>query len=680
MKKISILVPCCNVEQYIRQCLDSIQKQTYTNIEVICINDGSTDSTGAIIDEYVAIDPRFKAIHKKNSGYGDSMNIGLDTCSGDYIGIVESDDWIEPNMYETLLSKAERYDLDLVRCLWKEGPTGTENTDEIKWIKKNQVVRPLDEPGIFCQAPAIWASLYRKDLLNEGRTVRFLPTPGASYQDTSFAFKVYTKSQKFMMLDVALHHYRVNPASSVSSKGKVFCINDEWEEIFRWICEDSNLRQKFSTLNVLAEVIYGGLIWNYNRLTPIRRLWFLRRASKFLKQVNEAGILCNSTFKSDIRYQELNQIICNPLSYHYTKMYNKINALFSNTEKLEEINAQDLVSVVVTCYNNSSYIQSCLLSIINQNYRNIEVICVDDCSTDESQILVRHMMRKDKRIKLICAKSNRGQSVSRNMALVNCSGKYVVFIDGDDYLLPGAISKMCMNMSNSDDVVIGTINVDYEGGEKLYGWLPKSDKKYYTINTNRKFNAIDHFSLASDLHVSVSAKLWRLDIINQYEVRFPEGLLFEDANFCWKYLSVAPNIHTIEDPILLYQRHISSSVMSNVLSKKQGLAIQHIYIIEDLFSFLKKHTSERVRRIILDNLYEPYFWFAYNNSSEEERDSVLSTMAKILNEQQADTSNSSLLNYIKTFNNITKSHLFMQAYSPNTSKKLTWRKYIPFLK
>ena len=88
MKKISILIPCCNVEKYIRECLESIRVQTHTNIEVICINDGSTDGTGDIIDEYVASDARFKVIHKPNSGYGDSMNKGLEAATGDYIGIV----------------------------------------------------------------------------------------------------------------------------------------------------------------------------------------------------------------------------------------------------------------------------------------------------------------------------------------------------------------------------------------------------------------------------------------------------------------------------------------------------------------------------------------------------------------------------------------------------------------
>lgn len=91
---LTVLVPCYNVEKYVTQCLESILGQTYSNIEVICIDDGSTDSTPKILQDFSKRDPRIKIITKPNSGYGHSMNIGLDHASGDFIGIVESDDFI----------------------------------------------------------------------------------------------------------------------------------------------------------------------------------------------------------------------------------------------------------------------------------------------------------------------------------------------------------------------------------------------------------------------------------------------------------------------------------------------------------------------------------------------------------------------------------------------------------
>src|SRR5574344_2160891 len=130
MPKVSVIIPIYNVEKYLRQCLDSVVNQTLKDIEIICINDGSTDSTLSIIKEYATNDNRIKIIDKKNSGYGDSMNQGLDMATGDYIGIVESDDFAELNMFDKLYNKAIENNLDLVRCQYFHYKT-KENINEL---------------------------------------------------------------------------------------------------------------------------------------------------------------------------------------------------------------------------------------------------------------------------------------------------------------------------------------------------------------------------------------------------------------------------------------------------------------------------------------------------------------------------------------------------------------------
>ncbi len=324
MKKVSIIVPCCNVEKYVRECLESIRAQTYTNIEVICINDGSKDNTGAIIDEYVAADSRFQAIHKPNTGYGDSMNMGLERCTGDYVGIVESDDWIEPNMYEVLLETCERNSLDLTHCLWYKGPTGTERVRRYYRVKKGVIYSPLDRPYVFYLPSSIWAALYRRDLLEDGRKVRFLPTPGASFQDLSFAFKCYTKATRFMYLNKVLHHYRINPASSSSSSGKIYCIIDEWEEICRWIDEDADLKQLVVCKRLLVKLFHIGLKWNCRRLAGGARLEFLRAASHFFKKAHEDGLIDLDIFWGfNRRCREIKQVMNDPEKF-YSKRWGTI--------------------------------------------------------------------------------------------------------------------------------------------------------------------------------------------------------------------------------------------------------------------------------------------------------------------------------------------------------------------
>lgn len=116
MPELSIIVPVYNTEQYLEECLESIHCQTLQDIEVICVDDGSTDSSLSIIKRFIQRDSRFRVIQKSNSGYGHSMNLGMDAAQGKYIGIVESDDWILQNMMQTLYENAEMNEVDFVKA------------------------------------------------------------------------------------------------------------------------------------------------------------------------------------------------------------------------------------------------------------------------------------------------------------------------------------------------------------------------------------------------------------------------------------------------------------------------------------------------------------------------------------------------------------------------------------
>ena len=212
---VSVLVPVYNVSKYLNQCMDSIVKQTLKNIEIICVNDGSTDESLQILQSYAAKDSRVKIIDKKNTGYGNSMNIAMDNATGEYIGIIESDDFAEPDMFEKLYGEATKDDLDVVRCnfYYYSAEDGKNVKSDLRWVKHNEVYAPSDEWGVFYQQPSVWANIYKNSFLkNNG--IRFLETPGASYQDTAFTFKVYSLAKKFKIIPDALHHYRVDRKST----------------------------------------------------------------------------------------------------------------------------------------------------------------------------------------------------------------------------------------------------------------------------------------------------------------------------------------------------------------------------------------------------------------------------------------------------------------------------------
>jgi len=172
--KISIIIPVYNVEPYIRKCLDSVINQTYRNLEIICVNDGSTDGSGKICDEYAAKDNRIKVFHKVNGGLSSALNVGLENFKGSYLGFVDSDDWVEPNMFEVLyesLKNSEAHisvanyfkdtDAESIPMSNKERiPDGIIDT-------KNMLLYPLKRDYYMGFCGYVWNKLYSANIVTE---------------------------------------------------------------------------------------------------------------------------------------------------------------------------------------------------------------------------------------------------------------------------------------------------------------------------------------------------------------------------------------------------------------------------------------------------------------------------------------------------------------------------------
>ena len=288
MPLISIIVPVYNMERYLRECMDSILCQTVKDLEIICVDDGSKDSSPDILREYSEKDGRIVIISKENTGYGDSMNRGLECATGKFIGIVEPDDFIEPDMFETLLKNAEENDLDVSRCtfLYLEEATGEESKEHYPFMIKDRVYAPRDCPETFFQQPSDWVNLYRKDFLDRNG-IRFLPTPGASFQDTSFLFKAYASADRFMITDRQLYHYRINENSSVKQKSsKIYFLCGEYGEMWKFVREKGEYERY---RHIIPQLQYFGYKWNCMRLDEEYRMEFIRRWSEEFRRLEDEG-------------------------------------------------------------------------------------------------------------------------------------------------------------------------------------------------------------------------------------------------------------------------------------------------------------------------------------------------------------------------------------------------------
>ena len=289
---VSLLIPIYNVERYLPECLDSAMGQSLGDIEIICINDGSTDSSSDIIAQYAAKDHRIKVIDKPNSGYGCSMNMGLHVAAGDYIGILESDDFFDPDALETLCDAALKSGADVEKAdFYFYWSVPRERNERFGWVDSSMpsVTAPLDCPEVFFRKPSIWSAIYRRDFLLKN-DIRFLETPGASYQDAGFNFKGWASAEKAALVDRPILHYRQdNESSSVNSPGKVFCVCDEYAEMLGYVAKRFSGDKKQLLSRLLVRMRFDSYIWNYERLSEDLRASFLPRLREDFSKENEQG-------------------------------------------------------------------------------------------------------------------------------------------------------------------------------------------------------------------------------------------------------------------------------------------------------------------------------------------------------------------------------------------------------
>lgn len=343
MAKVSIIVPTYNVEMYLEECMESIKRQTLHDIEVICVNDGSTDGSLAILKRYAEEDERFIIIDKENGGYGKGMNTGLERATGEYIGIVEPDDYVPLNMYEDLYKIASDNQLDFVKADFYRFTTD-EKTQDMHLVYNhldknneyyNTVLNPSETPHITKFIMNTWSGIYRRDFI-EQHHIRHNETPGASFQDNGFFWQTFIYAKRAMFLDKPYYmNRRDNPNSSVNSKEKVYCMNIEYDYIRDIFMQKGNeeLWERFKYHYNLKR--YNNYMFTISRISEAFKREYVERISKEFKRAEELGELDYSLF-TPLQQEKLAFLIKNPSDYYVKYILDNNQKLKKQKEKAEK--------------------------------------------------------------------------------------------------------------------------------------------------------------------------------------------------------------------------------------------------------------------------------------------------------------------------------------------------------
>ena len=337
--KVSVILPSLNVYKYIRECIESVINQTLKEIEIICVDAGSTDGTLEILREYETKDSRIKVILSDKKSYGYQMNLGMDNAAGEYIGIVETDDFVLPDMYEELYKIAVENDLDFVKsdfyrftgggCSLSKAYnklTGDVSAyNHVYDIRHNQIA--------FRFLMNTWCGIYNREFLKKNQ-IRHNETPGASYQDNGFWFQTFMYSDRAWFLNKAFYmNRRDNAGSSVYNTGKVYCICDEYVFLYKILKNDQSLMDNYGFAYTCAcFYAYKG---NLERIADEFKEEFLLKFSEDFKRFRDENLIDFDRFEPADR-QTILEIIDDPCLYYHNKL-EKVRILYDELRSYENI-------------------------------------------------------------------------------------------------------------------------------------------------------------------------------------------------------------------------------------------------------------------------------------------------------------------------------------------------------
>lgn len=562
---ISVIMPMYNVEKYLSDSLFSLLNQTYQDFEVICIDDGSTDSTLEILEYFTNLDSRIKVLkNESNMGPGFTRNRGIDVAKGKYIAFLDSDDWFSFEAFELLVEKAEKDNLDLLmfknHVFYEDTQKfGTEEYYEMEFMDKfdSKIFSHWDcDKSYFFKIPnPPWNKLYLKSFLDENN-IRF-PNENLIQEDNPFFHKVFLSAKRVSLFNKHVYNRR-------RRSGSIMTLNNT--RLF------DNIKISYKIIDVFFENIE---LYNYYKKEVLYYIFVATLMGKY----NQIDKIYKKKFYIEVQ-DVFSTFIKNYNLYYDIKDNVDEEVLnFFKVDKLAEHLINPFISVVIPVFNVENYLGECLDSICNQTLNNIQIICVNDGSTDNSLKILEEYQKRDSRISIITQK-NGGLSAARNTGLKYVKGKYIYFIDSDDYLELNALKELyeISEEKELDMILFKIICFDEDTKEKFttsYFEMEFLDE----IVKNDVFNYQDLGYKFYNLDVTMQSKFFRASLVSNLE--FPNGLIFEDNPYFTEAMLNAKRV-------FFYNKHLCNKRERRDSITGSGKNFSDIIIIRNIIIDLAK--------------------------------------------------------------------------------------------
>lgn len=562
---VSVIIPVYNTDVYLFDCLDSVLNQSLKNIEVICVDDGSTDSSLSILEEYAANDSRVRILHQKNQYAGAARNKGIEAAKGEYIVFIDSDDFISGDYLMDAYQIASKFRCDVVLSAM-DGYDHIEHTYtprpwslDQRLLPKANVFSPDDIPesilNIVTTGPV--CKFCRREFVIDNN-IRFANAKRS--EDMQFAVPLLTSAKRIATTNpnVAYYHYRINRPNSLESTKKEdpMLLLSIYENLFNEM-QERGLAEKYSVSfkNLLLSSLHyemhsTGLYENYVKFQE----YFINKGRHYFEYDGVKTGWVNGASNTR-RYEE---IFKRPLTRKQFMAEAPIrsNVEFGRYEAVEE----PIVSVILPTFNVEKYINDCLVSLESQSEKNIEIIFVDDKCTDRTFEFVERYAEKDKRITILHHEENRFAGIARNTGMAVAKGKYLLFLDPDDFYSRDLIknSVACAEETGADVCVFGAKS--YNHMTRAYSEMPHlyKDERYpeeciFTPEENAKH--IFNFTSACPWN-----KLFRRSFVEKTGLKYQGTRNSNDLFFVLSSLGCAEKVAILKEELLFYRTNVPTSL------------------------------------------------------------------------------------------------------------------------
>ncbi len=458
MPALSIVIPVYNAASFLHQCLDSVCSQTLDDIEIICIDDCSTDNSLELIKSYQERDSRIILIEQEsNQGPGAARNKSISIARGSYVGFVDADDWIDPDYFQSMLSVAISHNADIVynSNIVRELPGSTE---PYNWLG----APCLTEQGKFIESeisanytnPSAYSHIYRVQYLDEIHCL--FPVEYNVGEDKFFHIATSMGTKSIFAFSGPQYHYR-KTLNSLTQDSGFFNIDAVryFKDLLKYFGDsiyDKSFKLKLYNIDMFCGIDNDykyGIVKSY-----------LESISDYF---DKSGV-----FVSDFDRYAIDGIIKAQSYEEVLKHIGKNPWIRYRTMERLKIKITPKISVIIPVYNTEQFVCRCLQSVCSQTLHDIEIICVNDCSTDDSLDVIKHFAIEDNRIRIIDLPENGGVSNARNIAMKEAKGEYLYFIDSDDWIDLGYLEGMyaVIEKNNTDIVINSNFINEYDDNSK----------------------------------------------------------------------------------------------------------------------------------------------------------------------------------------------------------------------